>query len=163
MAFIKFVTGEHCNVDAVSNLINYICDWGSNTYLGGLAVSTHDVNSAIRDFLIVKNIFHQNEGRQAIHFILSFNEEEEEIINADMALSLGYLIAKHYNKYQVIFAVHNNTDNLHIHFVINSVNYIDGCRYAEGPDGYYRLKSHVDTVIENFLCSVGNYSVANIS
>ena len=35
--------------------------------------------------------------------------------------------------YQTVFVVHDNTDDLHIHFVINSLSYETGLKY--GVDG----------------------------
>ena len=34
-------------------------------------------------------------------------------------------------RFQVLVATHMNTDNLHNHFVINSVSYVDGKKYEQ--------------------------------
>ncbi len=46
------------------------------------------------------------------------------------AYILGWQIAAYYaHRYQIVFGVHENTENLHIHFVFNTVSFVDGLKY----------------------------------
>ena len=35
-------------------------------------------------------------------------------------------------EYEIVVTTHLNTDNIHNHFVVNSVSFKDGLKYAEG-------------------------------
>lgn len=60
-------------------------------------------------------------------------------------------IAAYYGKrYQVFFGIHGNTDHRHIHFVMNTVSYIDGKKYAEGYDDFFKFREYVNTVVESY-------------
>lgn len=152
MAITKPAKGNYMNCDAVSNTIRYICNCVNTDYIGGYGVSLYDIDCSIREFMYIKNIHHKTEGRQVRHFIVSFSPKEERKITPEIASYIGYEIAKYYsNKYQIMFSVQVNTDNLHIHFVMNTVSYVNGKMYAEGFEDYNNLKLHVAKVVEDFL------------
>lgn len=61
-------------------------------------------------------------------------------------------IARYYSdKYQIFYAVHEDTDNVHIHFGMNTVSYVDGSMYAEGYGDYYRLVAHIENIVKSYL------------
>ena len=56
-----------------------------------------------------------------------------------------------YNKgYQIVFAVHDDTDYVHVHFVMNIANYNTGIKYAGGFEDFNNLKAYINNAIENF-------------
>lgn len=46
---------------------------------------------------------------------------------------ISYLLFRQY-QCQIAYAIHSNTDNLHAHFIINSVRYVDGYKLQIGKD-----------------------------
>ena len=80
---------------------------------------------AWEDMRAVQERFGKTGGVMALHAYQSFREGEvapEQCHNTGMALA-----RKVWGKrFQVLVATHMNTDNLHNHFVINSVSYEDG-------------------------------------
>ncbi len=85
-----------------------------------------------------KHKFNSIDGRQAYHLIISFVENE---IDADTAFELTEKFVKEYlgDAYEAVYAVHDNTDNIHSHIVFNSVNRMTGkkFRYQKGDWGKY--------------------------
>lgn len=53
-------------------------------------------------------------------------------------------------KYQAIFAVHENTANLHLHLMLNSISYIDGHRYYGTKRDYYTLLNCIKSVLRSY-------------
>jgi len=99
--------------------------------------------------LQVKNEYLKEGGRQILHLTVSFSKEEERIVNLRMALYMGYEIAGIFMAgYQTAFAVHDNTDDLHIHFIINSVSYEDGLKYGVDRKLCGLIKSWVEKKVE---------------
>lgn len=62
-------------------------------------------------------------------------------------------------QYQCAYAVHQDTNNLHIHFVYNSVSFIDGHRYYGTKKEYYDLVGY----IKGLLCEYGIYELHRVS
>ena len=77
--------------------------------------------------------FDKYSKRQAYHLIISFNEGEVDENTAFMAVSE---FASKYlgDKYEAVYAIHNNIAHIHGHIIWNSVNRIDGkkFRYEKG-------------------------------
>ncbi len=158
MAVVKLVneTYRSNNVtyhDSLEAVINYILfDKKSKrprNYFGGIGV---DPFCAAYQFRAIKSYFRKSEEsrRQARHFVVSF--ETESTIDAYTASLIAVEIAKYYSpRYQIIYAVHENTENIHVHFVMNTVGYIDGRMYGDGYGDYYRLCSYVDKIVKKYV------------
>lgn len=89
--------------------------------------------------------FGKNKGKRIRHSELSFSKEEH--VTPELANQYAHGIIQHYApEYQVVYAVHNNTDHLHIHFVMNQVSYVDGHRYQGKKKDYHDLLRHIRSV-----------------
>ena len=109
------------------NLVFYsVYKNGTVNLCGAQAVLMGDVQGMYRQMMDVKKYFHKENSRQALHYILSFSEEEENYIKPMEALRIGYAVAACFPKWQVVFGVHEDTDNLHVHFVVNCTSFVDG-------------------------------------
>lgn len=138
MAILKVLNkaGKYRDVNAREDVARYILDFSKmcNHYFGGVGV-TEDIVGSMNE---VAMRFGKTNGVQLRHFVLSFPPEElddpEEVneIACEIARFLG-------QEYQTIFAVHENTENLHIHFMHNSVSYRDGYKYKGNKEQYYNL------------------------
>ena len=75
-----------------------------------------------------KMLFHKNTGRQGYHIVLSFEKGE---VDPDTALEITGKFASRYlgSKYEVVYAVHDNTEHVHAHIIWNSVSFVDGKKY----------------------------------
>lgn len=140
MPVLKIKNGSYSNEDALENLIQYIQRCG---HTGGLAV---DIENAAEHMQSVKELWHKTEGRQARHFILSFSENE--YLDVYDAMNYGYLISQYYAaRFQIMFAVHTDTEHTHLHFVMNTVSYVDGRKYSEGRGDYVRFRNYIQSMM----------------
>ena len=57
-------------------------------------------------------------------------------------------------RFQVLVATHMNTDNLHNHFVINSVSYVDGKKYEQRRSQYAEFRAASDKLCREYGLSV---------
>ena len=75
--------------------------------------------------MAVKRIYHKEEGKQVFHIFISF--EKSLGFTVDEVMEMGYEIAAYWGyDRQVMFAVHDDTQNIHIHMAINTVAYTNG-------------------------------------
>ena len=85
---------------------------------------------AWEDMRAVQERFGKTDGVVALHAYQSFREGE---VTPEQCHEIGVALARKVwgNRFQVLVATHMNTDNLHNHFVINSVSYVDGKKSVE--------------------------------
>ncbi|MCR5338999.1 MAG: relaxase/mobilization nuclease domain-containing protein [Lachnospiraceae bacterium] len=89
-------------------------------YIGCKNVS--DIRNATAEMMQVKQFFGKTGGRVALHGIISLDEEESDKKNAGkLMLLLSDLLDRVFPDHQAVYAVHTNTENLHIHFIVNTV------------------------------------------
>jgi len=108
-------------------------------YIGCRQVS--DVSNAVDEMMQVKEFYQKTDGRVAMHGIISLDAEESQIENAGkLMLLVDDLMQELFPEHQVVYAVHTNTDNLHIHFVVNTVG-LDG-KKIHMDNEFMALKFH---------------------
>ena len=91
-------------------------------YVGYVNLSSVDVNDAVKAMMDVKKFYGKLDGRAALHGIISLPVEESDPANAPKLMALCESVLKEiFHDHQAVFAVHTNTENLHIHFIVNSV------------------------------------------
>lgn len=115
--------GRHLHV-----AINYIMD-GDKT-CGGKYVSAVNCQPeyAYKQMIDTKKHFGKTDKRQGYHIIISFEEGE---IDADRAFELVGRFVDEYlgGEYEVVYAVHTDTEHIHGHIVFNSVSFLTGRKY----------------------------------
>ncbi|MDE6020481.1 MAG: relaxase/mobilization nuclease domain-containing protein [Ruminococcus sp.] len=151
MCIVKMVSDPYNNESSIFNLVKYtLTDKLTGApvrYYGGYNI---DVSRAAEQIVLVKQYFHKWCGRKMRHFIVSFDEN----ITPYQAYLLGWQISAYYaNRFQIVFGVHEDTGNVHIHFIFNTVSFIDGLKYSEYHDDLYKLNAYVKRVYENALSS----------
>lgn len=93
-------------------------------YVGGRHIS--DISHATDEMMQVKEFFGKMDGRVATHGVISLSESESDPKNAGKLMALlDDVMAEVFPNHQVVYAVHTNTENLHIHFILNTVG-LDG-------------------------------------
>lgn len=103
----------------------------SGAYVGVHNVISSDIATAVGEMMNVKKFFGKTSGRAALHMMISLPEEESDVANAPRLMQLCQDVLKElFPDNQAIFAVHTNTDNLHIHIIVNSVG-LNGKRYIK--------------------------------
>lgn len=140
-------TGEYENKDAVEKVIAYICRLERPDLVSGAMVYPITVQDMTEQFMTVKRFYGRESGKQVFHIIFTF---DEYLFTENDCMKLGHKIAKFWgDERQVVFAVHNDTKNLHIHMVINTVAYTNG-NYRS----YFqidKIKSYVNNIVKEAI------------
>lgn len=150
MPIIKFINkqGAYLDISAVENTILYCTDVRKTDYqyIGCYPSFSTYYGDWIDEFLMVKHIYHKEEGEQVKHRVVSFSQWE--LVNYRDAEQLGYEVAKAYGKnYQTVYAVHQDKKQVHVHFIINTVAYDTGKRFDLGPAEFPWLQG----IVNNWL------------
>lgn len=99
-------------------------------YVGARHIT--DIKNATEEMMQIKEFYGKLDGRVATHGVISLDVTESDPKNAGkLMLLLDELMQKVFPDNQVVYAVHTNTENLHIHFILNTV-------------GLYGKKIHMD-------------------
>lgn len=108
---------------------------------------------AYEAMMAVKRRFGKTGGTIAWHGFQSFAAGE---VTPDEAFEIGKETARRMwgDKYQVVVTVHLNTDNLHCHFVVNPISFIDGSRFQNKIYNHRRLREISDEVCREYGKSV---------
>lgn len=144
MACIKVATSSYQDPGCLYRLIHeYV--YPKAVYIGGMNV---DPQYAAIEMETVKNIWMKKNGIQLWHVILSFSEMESAQYSVpEEARYIAYEICEFFaDKYQVVFGIHAGA-NLHIHFVINSISYLDGKRFSGSDTDFYNLRKYAMSVL----------------
>ena len=78
------------------------------------------------------------------HFIVSFANGEMAELDFDDLMRLGFEIGKVLREYQILYCTHVDSDHTHIHFVMNTVSFLDGRKYSDGLVGFLRVKQFLE-------------------
>lgn len=123
---------EKCDFVMDSNLKNeliYITD-EVKTLKGAYVGCRHliDAKSATDEMMAVKRFYNKEEGRAIVHGIISVDAIESDPANAPRLMLLcDEFLKMTFPNHQAVFAIHLNTDNMHVHFVVNTVG-LDGSK-----------------------------------
>lgn len=138
---------RYFNEDAHARLIRYVTRTNGMpkdglAAWGGLGVAEFMGVAAVIDQFCEVQKTHTRQGgfgRRADHEVYSFSRDEERLIRENRLDVDGIARAMAYDFYerdhcQVVYGVHkpdNNDSHLHVHFVINSVDYATGNKRRE--------------------------------
>lgn len=77
--------------------------------------------------------------------------ENKEVNNSAVAHNIGATICDYLGReYQTVFGVHENTEQLYIHFAMNSASYLDGHRHRGTRKEFYDMKKKINSVLKNY-------------
>ncbi|ROR28514.1 relaxase/mobilization nuclease-like protein [Mobilisporobacter senegalensis] len=154
MSIIKLVDEGYESIEDMGRIIRYVMDPSKNrfNFYGGIGASFSSVQDTLRDFIMVKKAWHKEDKRQLVHFIVAFAPFWENEIEYEEAYYIGYQIAMYIGeRFQIVFALHDDhyskDGSLHIHFIVNTVSYIDGYKFIGGRQPFFKLKDYLRSVL----------------
>ncbi|PGT71813.1 hypothetical protein COD86_21510 [Bacillus cereus] len=110
------------------------------------------IELAQRQFKATRDLFGQNEGRQAYMVIQSFRPGE---VTAEEANEMGMKFAERcFKEHEVAIYTHTDKDHIHNHLVINSVNFETGRKLQISKKDIYELQAYNDQIARNRGLSV---------
>jgi len=153
MAVIEFVNGKNPTLHGLKRAIDYIKN-PAKTQDDLIYGHFCDPVSSFENFKMTKKLFNKESGgRQFIHFVQSF--EADPNLTPEKVHQIGREFLKRcnlFNEYQVVMATHTNTNILHNHFIINTVNFENGRKWQTSKNDLIDLKELSDHIcIENGL------------
>lgn len=113
-----------------------------------------NVENVYKSFIDEKVLWGKDEKRMYYHSIISFHPEEK--ITPQEALEFGLEFAnKWFDGFQTLVTVHEDRDHTHIHFISNSVSFLDGKKYKMSKKDLQRMKD-----LTNEMCLERGLSIA---
>ena len=112
--------------------------------------------TARQQFIITKKRFEKEDGIQAWHGYLSFDQNE---VTPEMAQAIGMEFVQKVwgERFQAIVTTHLNTKHLHCHYVINSVSFVDGVKMHDEEKAWIHFSKIADEICrEHGLSTIEN-------
>lgn len=111
--------------------------------------------TAYREMSIIKKQYNKTNGILGFHAYQSFSGYE---VSSDEAHEIGIRLAEELwgDRFQVIVTTHLNTKNIHNHFVINSVSFVDGKKYYDSKKTYALMRKTSDNICQDYGLRVLN-------
>ncbi len=152
MAIIKAVSSRA----SLGNVINYISktEKTEEKLLSGINCSPQ---TAIDEMKTTKMMYNKMDKRQYYHFVQSFDPKEK--ITLDEAHKIAKELAEQrFKGYEVLVATHKDTEHIHSHFVVNSVNMETGYKLHWSKHELAKMKQMSDDICLEYgknICEKG--------
>ena len=151
---IKMVNKKYKDSYAIENLIKYtVTDKKRKKdcrYRGGHGAYYMNAKKAAEQFRIVQRYYKKQTGKRVHHMIISFEEGIDDLYAMDsLAKIIVYDILR---EYQSVYAIHEDTDNLHIHIVWNAVNFVTGKKWHISKSEFSKLKKDIKRSAKQEFC-----------
>lgn len=106
--------------------------------------------TAYDEFIMTKQNFNKETGRQFMHFVQSFSPNDKatpEVIN-----EIGKRLLEHesFKDFQIVYATHTDKEHIHNHFIINSVNFTTGQKWQLSKEQLEILKEYSDELSREY-------------
>ena len=141
MSNVIYRTNPYINTDALENMVSYALrtdkdDLDSSLQSvawRGQGVLTRTPQSAIDSFNAVKRIYQKENGNLLHHMVITFRTKRchKPITSMDVMKimsDVGFKVLE--AGFQNLYFIHNEVDSIHVHFIFNSINYLNGKRVA---------------------------------
>lgn len=128
MATLNFIKRKDVkNIESLGNVIAYCAKEYKTQYNDSRLISGINClpETAMKEFIATKKKFNKMDGMQYYYAVQSFED------NLNISPLLAHQIAREwaekcYPNHEIYIATHLDTDNIHSHIVINSVNMVTG-------------------------------------
>ena len=149
----NYIENQGDKFDSVEQVFNYAINPDKTEKLFYTTGINCKVDDAVKEMQFVKKLYGKEKGILAFHAYQSFKEGE---VTPEIAHEIGVRLAEEMwgDKFQVVVSTHLNTDNIHNHFVINSVSFKDGYKYYSNLSNTALLRKTSDEICEEYGLSV---------
>ena len=106
-----------------------------------------DYKKATKAISKVQRKYGKANKRRLYQLVVSFPKEIDDANYVKLvAENIANLL---FDKHQIYYGVHEDTDNLHIHFAINAVSYVDGRKWHQNKKEFEEMKKKIRKVAED--------------
>lgn len=140
--------GKYMDDNARNDVIKYVtrADKTPHHYVGGMAVN---VDNAVDEMTVLATAYHKDDGLRLRHSVIGF--EKDKGITPEDANEIARRAVEYFGeKYQTIYAVHEDAGHIHAHIVMNSVSYIDGRKCYGTKKEYYDFIEYMKDVVRPY-------------
>ena len=121
---VEFPQGQYMNEDALENVIGYILRLNKPALADGYGCYMTNSYDIAYQFYKVQQIYHKQGRKQVVHMVVTI---DQYLLSVTDVKELAYMILGYFGgSRQIVFAVHDDKRNLHIHFAINTVAFTNG-------------------------------------
>ena len=140
MAIVKFVASG-C---PMNNIFPYVMnrEKTDENLISGINCSPDTV---LQEFTFVKKQFKKEDGRTYVHIVQAFSPDDD--LTPEVAHEIGLRFAEYFGGFQALVATHRNTDHIHNHIILNSVNMETGKKFHQSAAEMRQVKEY-----SNRLC-----------
>lgn len=151
MAVVEIVSpkGKYKDEHAIRDTINYILNPAKVPEGCVILRGVTSAVTAAEQMSILSKVYGKDKGTRLRHFIICF--EPKETTDIQTVHEIGWRLSDYYaGQYQLVGAVHQNTEHLHIHFIMNMVNTMNGKKYSGKKKDYYDFAKHIRSVLGDY-------------
>ena len=150
MVVLKVIQHTNAESNYLAHAIHYIINKEEMVFYDGFCVNP---DIACWQMLKVKQYFGKMSGNPLMHLIVSFDTQVNCLQDA---VVYAYEIAKYYgNRFQIVYSIHEKAQErngrvlsfYHVHYIINSVSYIDGRMFAQNKGEIHAFGQYVSQVV----------------
>lgn len=150
MATFKIISqaGKYQDSSAYHDVLGYCLNPEkiSNGFIGGRNI---DIDYVADEMETVAEAFGKTDGTKLRHYVLSFSPQEH--VTADEVADIASQVADYYSdRYQIVYAVHEDTDHPHAHLAMNHISFRDGRHYCGTKQDYYAFQQHIKEVLRSY-------------
>lgn len=143
------------NIGALGSVIKYCSQKYKTSYNNSRLISGVNRNAqrAVKDFISTKEQFNKTNGVQFYYAVQSFDENDN--LSPALAHQIGIeWVEECYPNFEVVVCTHLDTDNIHNHIIINSVNALDGHKIHQNKNDIQRVRYANDQLCLKYNLSV---------
>lgn len=154
MPIIKTINSGYKSPEEMNNLISYIVSEDRHIIkglTGGRMITTGSPEMVCEQMMEVKQYFKKECGRYMRHILVSFSNYELQYLGVDEVYKIAMQICSFFRWYQTIFAIHQETGQIHIHIGVNTVSFLDGgkLRFV-----LWELKEYVNQIVGSYVPAI---------
>lgn len=145
---VIYAPGKYQDASSYQDVLGYCMNpkKTQSKFIGGRNI---DPNYAAEEMEDIAKVFGKTDKTKVRHFILSFSPNEN-LTSAEVS-EIAHQVADFYaDRHQIVFAVHEDTDHPHAHFVMNHVSFRDGRHYNGTKPDYYSFQRHIKKVLKPY-------------
>ena len=141
----KYVRNYYKNASSIKNLISYVLqvNIGGAKYVGCRNIRYGTVKQIVKDIKQIQELYGKDNGRRMYQYILSFQLSPTEENAKKLSFIAEYIIDTYFKGTQIIYGVHTNKNNLHVHFVFSAV-LLNGYKWNCRGKDFHKLKKAIE-------------------
>lgn len=151
MAIVKFINSKSKRgLKSLHQALSYIEDknktMDNRRLVGGIARNSND---ALLRMNVTKKLWHKTDGREYIHFVIS----PQGKVSDEKMIDISKNVQNYFKTFGSFYGIHKNTENTHVHFIVNSVGW-DGKKYSQSKSDMKKFKNFVWDLCEKYKIKI---------